>query len=57
MNRYKKMSIYKYTKSYITDNTSVVIVGNGPYSFWNGGVYYQNVNWIPVPPIYFYGVR
>lgn len=28
---------------------------NGPYSFWYGGVYYQNVMWMPVPPIYAYG--
>lgn len=34
-----------------------IVYNNGPYSFWYGGIYYQNVNWIPVPPIYSYGVR
>lgn len=50
------MNRYTYAKSYVTNNTTI-IVSNGLYSFWWGGIYYQNVNWIPVPPVYRYGVR
>lgn len=34
-----------------------LIFNNGPYSFWYGGIYYQNVNFIPIYTDYNYGVR